>query len=470
MPLAPMDNSVTAPGMMTSLDDCTQQLAVYGSSTSTAPLPPATAHDFKRALLDYLACILAGTSEPVVQAALDCVVEYGQGPHDELPVVASIARLKGPEAAFVNGVRAHALDLDDGYTQGSCHPGAVIFSAAFAAARKHSVSPARFMSAVVLGYDVTLRIAATAHPTTAVHGFHNTAIAGVFGAAAAAAAVMGLDAERLRHALGLAASFSGGVLEFLHDGSDAKRLHAGKAARDGVFCAQLAARGISGPARALEGKFGFFNAFARGEIRPEFLLKGLGQEFLISRLYFKLYPCCRHYHAAIDAARSLVKDTAIDAGAIAHVDIGLYGLGVHGHDQRHVHTLLEAQMSAPCAVALALLDANVTIQSFRPESLGRQVLQDLMLKIETREDELCERLYPSVRSGVVTVHLKNGERHERRVESPKGEEMNPLSDQELEEKFRSSAEGVMPGALIDNMVRLIWDFESQGGALIDQVL
>ncbi len=262
---------------MTTLDNCTQRLAAYGASTSTTPLPTEVAHDFKRALMDYSACILAGLSEPVVRSTLDLMLEDGQAPHDDLPVAALVARLKGPSAAFVNGVRAHALDLDDGYTQGSCHPGAAIFPAAFAAARKHKTSPARFMSAVALGYDVTLRIAATAHPTTAAHGFHNTAIAGVFGAAAAASAVMGLDAERSRHALGLAASFSGGVLEFLHDGSDAKRLHAGKAARDGVFCAELAARGISGPARALEGKFGFFNAFARGEIRQGHLLEGLGR-------------------------------------------------------------------------------------------------------------------------------------------------------------------------------------------------
>ena len=465
-----MDVLVTDPGMTTSLDNCTQELAAYGALASTTPLPPEVAHDFKRALLDYVACIQAGLSEPVVRAALDCTLDDGRAPHDGLSVAASIARLKGPGAAFVNGVRAHALDLDDGYTQGSCHPGAAIFPAAFAAARKHPTSPTRFMSAVALGYDVTLRIAATGHPTTAAHGFHNTAIAGVFGAAAAASAVAGLDAERLRHALGLAASFSGGVLEFLHDGSDAKRLHAGKAARDGVFCAELAARGISGPARALEGKFGFFNAFARGEIRQGYLLKGLGQEFLISRLYFKLYPCCRHYHAAIDATRAIVKEAALDASDIERVDIGLYGLGVQGHDQRRVHTLLEAQMSAPCAVALALLDANVTIESFRPESLGRQALQDLMLKIDTRQDALCEQLYPSVRSGVVTVHLKNGERHERRVESPKGEETNPLSDQELEEKFRSNAKGVLPAPVIDDVIRRIWQFESEGSALIEQAL
>lgn len=451
-----------------SLDNYTRRLAEYTSSVGARSLPPQVVHDFKRALLDYSACILAGTSEPVVRSVLECVLDdYGFPPGS--PLESSFSRLSGSNAAFVNGVRAHALDLDDGYTQGSCHPGAVIFPAALAAAKKYKASPDRVISAVVLGYDVMLRISAAAHPTTAKHGFHNTAVAGVFGAAAATAVVMGFDLKKTVHTLGLAASFSGGILEFLEDGSDAKRLHAGKAARDGLLCAEMAARGISGPSTALEGKFGFFNAFARGEIRPEFLEDGLGQKFLISNAYFKLYPCCRHYHAAIDAACLLRQEKHIEISQIQRVEIGLYGLGVKGHDQKTVHTLLEAQMSAPCAVALALLDQSVTSQSFGDDSLSRQQLKELMLKTETIEDPLCEKLYPAVRSGVVSLQMKTGERHEYRVQNPRGEETNPLSDRELEEKLAKNAWDVMPPAQINDLISQIWRFESSGSELIENV-
>lgn len=449
------------------LEHCSASLAHYIASAGERVLPAPVIHDFKRALLDYSTCVLTGTHEPVVQALLDCLPD---GRTDTPRTVKCLAtRLNGTDAALIHGVRAHALDFDDGYTQGSCHPGAPIFSAAFAAAKKYGANPERIVRAVVLGYDIMLRVAATGHPTTAQNGFHNTAIAGVFGAAAAAAVVLGLDSTKANHTLGLAASFAGGVLEFLEDGSDSKRLHAGKAARDGLLCAEMAARGISGPERGLEGKFGFFKAFARGEIRPQFLLEGLGERFLIANAYFKLYPCCRHYHAAIDAARALREEEPFDIADIERVVIGLYALAVEGHDQKAVHTLLEAQMSAPCAISLALLDQNVAIQSFNPDSLARAAFLQLMQKMETRVDAVCEDLYPRVRSGVVTIYLKDGRTLEQRVENPKGEEANPLTDEELEEKFVSNVKGIITDQQISQVIALIRNFERDGAALLGEL-
>lgn len=447
--------------------NCSRRLAEYVSSAGHRPLSARVVHDFKRALLDYSACLLAGTSEPIVRSMLECLT--GDTAGAPLSIRGLAEKLSGTDAAFINGVRAHALDFDDGYTQGSCHPGAVIFPAVLAAAKTYRATPQRIVEAVVVGYDVMMRISATAHPTTAKFGFHNTAVAGVFGAAAACAVVIGLDTERSLHALGLAASFAGGVLEFLHDGSDAKRLHAGKAARDGLLCAQMAARGISGPAQGLEGKFGFFNAFTRGEIRSQFLLDGLGEKFLISSTYLKLYPCCRHYHAAIDAACALRDEHDVDVQQIERVEIGLYALGVKGHDQKVVHTLLEAQMSAPCGVSLALLDRSVSHQSFSPESLARAEFKNLMQKMDTQEDALCEGLYPEVRSGVVRLHLAGGRTLEKRVENPKGEEANPLPDADLEEKFVKNSHGIIPDEQIKRILQSIWDFERQGAALLGEI-
>lgn len=449
------------------IDNASLTLAHYIAASGRRALPPQVVHDFKRALLDYASCLLAGTGEPVVRSMLECLVDDELGATSSIQALAS--RLTGTNAAFLNGIRAHAMDFDDGYTQGSCHPGAAIFPAALAVAKKYGSTPGRIISAVVAGYDVMLRISATAHPTTAKFGFHNTGVAGIFGATAACAVVMDLDTDKSLAAMGLAASFAGGVLEFLEDGSDAKRLHAGKAARDGLLCAQMAARGISGPARGLEGRFGFFNAFARGEIRPEFLLEGLGEKFLVSHAYFKLYPCCRHYHAAIDAARSLRQDHELDVDQIERVDIGLYGLGVQGHDQQVVRTMLEAQMSAPCAVALSLLDGNVTRQSFSADSLAREELKRLMQKTQARQDAVCESLYPRVRSGMVRVHFKSGGFLDKRVEDPKGEESNPLSDQELEEKFVENSQGIISDAQIRRTAQLIWNFDERGTALLGEI-
>ena len=427
-------------------------IAEYASAANQKSLPTCVTHDFKRALLDYMSCIISGSKEPIVSALASCLDSDKKSSSPSFDIYNN---------AFINGVRAHAIDFDDGYTQGSCHPGAVIFPAVFSIAKKYNSSTDEIIKAVVLGYDVMLRIAATVHPTSAKYGFHNTSIAGIFGAAAAAASIIGLDPKKMRNALGLAASFSGGILEFLEEGADSKRLHAGKAARDGVLCAEMAARGISGPNHFLEGNFGFFNAFTRNEIRSNFIIDSIGQKFLISDVYFKLYPCCRHYHAAIDAALDLKSEVNFQINEIKSIEIGLYEIAVKGHDQKIIKNLLEAQMSAPCAISLALLDNEVSNTSFSTSSLDRLDFQRTIEKTTTVIDPLCESIYPSVRSGVVTLTLTNGTQLQKRIDNPKGESSNPLSDTDLEKKFINNSKSIISNDKISEILEKIWNFDNK---------
>ena len=427
-------------------------IAEYASAANQKSLPTCVTHDFKRALLDYMSCIISGSKEPIVSALASCLDSDKKSSSPSFDIYNN---------AFINGVRAHAIDFDDGYTQGSCHPGAVIFPAVFSIAKKYNSSTDEIIKAVVLGYDVMLRIAATVHPTSAKYGFHNTSIAGIFGAAAAAASIIGLDSKKMRNALGLAASFSGGILEFLEEGADSKRLHAGKAARDGVLCAEMAARGISGPNHFLEGNFGFFNAFTRNEIRSNFIIDSIGQKFLISDVYFKLYPCCRHYHAAIDAALDLKSEVNFQINEIKSIEIGLYEIAVKGHDQKIIKNLLEAQMSAPCAISLALLDNEVSNTSFSTSSLDRLDFQRTIEKTTTVIDPLCESIYPSVRSGVVTLTLTNGTQLQKRIDNPKGESSNPLSDTDLEKKFINNSKSIISNDKISEILEKIWNFDNK---------
>jgi len=427
-------------------------IAEYASAANQKSLPTCVTHDFKRALLDYMSCIISGSKEPIVSALASCLDSDKKSSSPSFDIYNN---------AFINGVRAHAIDFDDGYTQGSCHPGAVIFPAVFSIAKKYNSSTDEIIKAVVLGYDVMLRIAATVHPTSAKYGFHNTSIAGIFGAAAAAASIIGLDPKKMRNALGLAASFSGGILEFLEEGADSKRLHAGKAARDGVLCAEMAARGISGPNHFLEGNFGFFNAFTRNEIRSNFIIDSIGQKFLISDVYFKLYPCCRHYHAAIDAALDLKSEVNFQINEIKSIEIGLYEIAVKGHDQKIIKNLLEAQMSAPCAISLALLDNEVSNTSFSTSSLDRLDFQRTIEKTTTVIDPLCESIYPAVRSGVVTLTLTNGTQLQKRIDNPKGESSNPLSDTDLEKKFINNSKSIISNDKISEILEKIWNFDNK---------
>jgi 2-methylcitrate dehydratase PrpD len=331
-----------------------------------------------------------------------------------------------------------------------------------AAAEVHGAAPRGIILAAVVGYDVMCRIAAAGHPSTARRGWHNTAIAGVFGAAAAVSKLLGLDAMQTRNALGLAGSFSGGIREYLDEGAEVKRIHPGKAARDGLLCAEFAKRGITGPSKVLEGRHGYGSTHANGEMKWDRLFMGLGKRYEIEHAYFKPYPCCRHYHAAIDGILALRAAHGFQAKDVRHVDIGLYAVGVNGHDHKHADNLLDAQMSAPVAAALAVVDGEIAAHHFLPDSLARPEVRRLIDASDARLDDECERIYPGRRSGFVRIDLADGRRLEKRVLDPKGEVENPMTDEDLKHKFTVNCEPVAGGAKCERLMELIWSFDEAG--------
>jgi len=414
-------------------------------------------HAFKRALLDHVTCALAGACMPVSRALLSYYQETDAA--RVATVFGSGVKLSAPNAALVNGANTHGLDFDDGTTHGSAHPSGAIFPAVLAAAEQHGASPRAVVVAAVMGYDVMIRIAAAMHPATARRGFHNTALAGVFGAAAGVASLLKLDAAQTNHALGLAGSFAGGIREYLDDGAEVKRIHPGKAARDGLLCAEFARRGITGPGKVLEGRYGFAATHAGGEFKWHRLLDGLGRRYEISDVYFKPFPCCRHYHSVMDGIQSLRAVHNIRAGDVASLRLGIYSVGVHGHDHKRCANILDAQMSAPVGAALALADEDVAAHSFLPDNLARPVVRRLVDLAETRVDEECERIYPGRRSGVVEIGLKDGRKFEARVLDPKGEGENPMSDADLERKFTANCAPVIGKEKCDTVLETVWHFD-----------
>ena len=431
----------------------TARLAEFASGLRYEQLAPATRRAFGRACLDYFTSAVTGSAQPTTRALLAFVLaSEGSG---ACTVIGRSERLSASQAAFVNGAAAHGLDFDDGHTHGSAHPGSVIFSAALAVAEQQGSTPDELVASVVVGYDVMLRICSAIHPRSARRGWHNTAVAGVFGATAAAGVLLRLDASRMLHALGLAGSFAGGLRAFLAEGADIKRLHPGKAARDGVVCAGLAAAGITGPAEILEGKLGFFTAFVDGAGDRGALLDGLGERFLIEEVYFKPYPCCRHFHGALDAVLALRSELRIGVADVERMEIGLYGPGAHGHDHKHADNLLDAQMSAAVTAAVALRDGKLSLASYDPAGLMAPDLRRLIDATETVVDAECDRLYPARRSARVTLTLRDGRRAEMRVLDPRGEGENPLSDAELETKFIANAGDVLGAQRAGELLALV---------------
>lgn len=432
------------------------RLAAHVAGMRYEDLPAPAVHAFRRALLDHVTCAIAGSAMPVSRALLSYYQETDAS--RAATVVGAEARLSAPNAALVNGANTHGLDFDDGTTQGSAHPSGAVFPAVLAAAEQHGSGPREVVAAVVAGYDVMVRIAAAMHPVTAKRGFHNTALAGVFGAAAGVSRLLKLDAGQANHALGLAGSFAGGIRQYLDDGAEVKRIHPGKAARDGLLCAEFARRGITGPGKVLEGRYGFADTHAGGEFKWARLFDGLGSRWEIESIYFKPYPCCRHYHSAIDGILALREQHAIRPQDVASVRLGLYSVGVHGHDHRHCDNLLDAQMSAPVGAALALADGEVVAHRFLPESLARPEVRRLVDLAETRVDDECERLYPARRSGAVEIGLADGRKFAARVLDPKGEGENPMTDADLERKLVANCEPLIGAKRCEALRAAVWRF------------
>ena len=434
--------------------EVTRALAEYVAGIEFQRLPEAAVHAFRRALLDYVTCAISGSGMEPTRQVLDYLRSWDRS--GEACVVANEARLACPNAAFVNGTSAHGLDFDDGYTQGSVHPAGAVFPALLAVAERIGANIEDVIAAGVAAYDVTLRIAASVHPHSARRGFHNTPTAGVFGAAAGVSRLLGLDAGRTLNAIGLAGSFAGGLREYVAEGADVKRIHPGKAARDGIVCAELALRGLSGPSRVLEGRYGFAQAMSGGNADLSRLTAGLGKTFEICSAYFKPYPACRHFHSALDAICMIARRRAFAPQDVESVEIGLYDVGVQGHDHKHAYSLLDAQMSAPVSTALAVVFGDVTATTYDRANIDSPEVKRIADATTVVVDPECERLYPRRRSGVARVQLKDGSKLEERVLDPRGEGENPMTDDDLTHKFVSNCRPILGDPKCARVLETVW--------------
>jgi len=435
-------------------------LASHAASTTYAGLPDDVLPAFKRALLDFLACAIAGSTMPVSNAMLSYFEENDAS--RAATVLGSGRKLSASNAAFVNGANAHGLDFDDGYMQAAAHPGAAVFPAVLARAEQLGSSAQDVITAIVIGYDVMLRIGAAIHPVAAQRGFHNTAIAGVFGAAAGVANLAKLDSKQTLNALGLAGSFASGIREYLDEGAEVKRIHPGKAARDGLLCAEFAARGITGPSKVLEGRYGLFHTHVDDQVRWERLLDGLGTRYEIASIYFKPYPSCRGTHALIEGIQGLRAQHGFSPKQDAHVELGGNALSIHAHDYKHHENVLDAQMSVPYTAALAVLYGDVTAQMFLPETMERPEVDALVQRVDAYVDDECERMYPAKRSAVVRIQLENGRKLEKRLVDPKGDLDNPMSDDDLARKLIGNCEPVIGKARCSSLLDQVRRFETLG--------
>jgi len=434
----------------------TEQLSAFLVAIKSANLPASVLDDAKYYTLDWLGSAIAGTvTEPGRMLLAQAASQAGKG----ATVVGLGDERNADLAALTNGGLSHIVEMDDLDRGSVVHPAAPIIPAALAVAEREGASGLDFLTAVVLGYEVAIRVG-EAVGRSHYRFWHNTATCGVFGAAAAAGWLLGLDAEQMVWALGNAGTMAAGLWEFIADGAMSKHLHAGRAASSGLLAADLARRGFTGARRILEGERGFFAATS-SDARPELVTQGLIPgiaDYKISGVSIKPYPSCRHTHPAIDAALALHQEHVPVPDQIARIEVETYQAALDLIDNPNPTHSYAAKFSLQYCVACALARGRVGLDDFGYEVLGDEAVRGLMARMSVGLSEELDERYPQEWPARVRVALADGRELTRLVKVPRGDPENPLTQAELEEKFRLLITGTgyeeIADALIEGVNRL----------------
>jgi len=444
-----------------SQSDPTARLAAFLSTLQPDAVPAAVLERTKDLVLDHLACALhslrlpwstivrdyAGTIGGRAQSTI-----YGHGRTDRL------------SAALANGTAAHGIELDDTHNESFSHPGAAVIPAAFAVAEAQGATGRTFLAAVVAGYEAQCRAGAAAGPGLMPGGVHPTSSAGVFGATAAVARLLGLDTARTESAFGLGLSMVSGAMQFTEDGENTmvKRLHGGLPARSGIMAAELAAAGMRGPRQSLEGRYGFLNVFAH-KANPERLVSDLGERWEVDGVGLKVYACCRIFHSFIDAIRESRDEQQWNVADLEDIEVRLPPVALEGRMQYQPASVMAAQYSLPYATAATLLLDPRDPRSFSEEAIARPEVNALMKRVKGMPAPELDRYMPAKFPGGVRFTFRGGKVVERTTLDCVGTPERPLDRDGVIGKFRSLTNGVVDAELQDRIVDAVIDLDAEDG-------
>lgn len=369
----------------------------------------------------------------------------------EKGVVAGTKYRATPEyCCLANGCFSHSLELDDVVSEASLHPGVVVFPAALSAAEVSGASGRDFVTAVVAGYEVMIRVGKAINPAEHYkHGFHPTGTCGTFGAAAVVAKLFGMNEEEIISAFGISASKAASSMEFLNDGAWTKRFHPGWAAHSGYLAASLAGKGFVGPSTGIGGKYGFLNSYSHGA-SFDLAVEELGSSFLTLNTSIKPHACCRYNQSPIDAAIELVGKSSISSADIKSIDVKLVSSGIQlvGEPieaKRSPSNEVDAQFSLPFAIASAILYGRLSLEEYRQEIFNSSEVKELMEKVSCSSDPELDKEFPKKWPCKIEITTVDGGYYEHRLDYPKGDPENPLSQEEIVSKFETLTSDMEPG-------------------------
>jgi 2-methylcitrate dehydratase PrpD len=402
-----------------------RQYAQFTSHLGWRDLPDDVRGVAVELFADWFANAVAGYGSPLTQALLAMA-----------PVAGGAVRIGDLEpadplsAALINASAAHALEFDDSYRAGLYHPGAPVIGAAVSAACLADASGADLLAGIVAGYEVSLRLAAAINPAH-YKIWHTTGTVGAFGAAAAAAHILGLSAGQTAGAFGLAGTQAAGLWEVLPETPVAKNLHPAKAAHSGLMAAMLAQRGIDGPTTIFEGQQGFFAATVPAPVDIGQCVAGIGEQWLTLETTFKAYPVCGHAMTPIEAALQLVGQVAIED--IETIEVRVHPVSLQVAGEPAPASAAQAKFSIPYCVAVALTKQRVGLAEFSPETLNDPVIRRLLGRTALVADDTLGRV-PGQRPARITLGFAHGVFLSAQADLRKGDPERSMTGAEKRDK------------------------------------
>ena len=435
-----------------------QQFAEFAVATEYGKLPNDVVAMTRLCFLDWLGSAIAGSGKRPTDILAALAKELGGNPEATVIPGGFRARTNAPLAALVNGAASHVVEMDDLHMASVFHPAAPIIPAVLAVAEREGSSGEDLIAAIVVGYEVGIRLGEAAGPSH-YKRWHTTATCGTFAAAAAAGRLLGLSAEEMVWALGSAGTQAAGLFEFLADGAMSKQLHTAKAAMDGMLSALLAQKGFTGATRIVEGERGFLRAMSP-EPRPQRLTEGLGAgSYRITENAFKSHAACYHTHSSIDAALAIRSRHALRGEQVKRASARITGAAMDVLANVEAKTPWAAKFNLPFCIATALAYGSVGLDSFTDERLADPVLQTLMAKVQMAHDPALDAEYPDKWPAVLEVETMGGQRFEARVDYPKGDPRNALTPKELVDKFHLMTRDFLPDEKRSRLVELCLGLE-----------
>lgn len=421
----------------------TEKLAHFITGFSLKDIDESVSRKAVDCIIDTMGVAIGAANDEEITRIYDALLYFNSD--ERATVWGKSKKASLYDAALVNAMMGHTFELDDVHKRSKCHAGTVVVPAAITLGEFLNSSGEEVLEAVILGYETAVRIGmgfgVTSHR---LKGWHVTSTAGTFGASAAASKLLKLNSDQVTSALGLAGTQSSGVWAFTSGGATNKKFHPGHAAVCGIISAILASSGMKSSPNILEAEDGGLFKAMSDQYDYDKVTNALGAKFEFTDLDIKPYACCRSMHPAINAVLNIMDKTKLDIENIERIEIKTYLIAIKQCGFTSIpKNVSEAKFCLPYGVAIALFDKQVLVEQFTDERIKDKKVLDLAQKVVLIEDAEFNDMYPNKWGCELSIWMKDGEKFVERVDNAKGDPLNPLSREEISNKFVSLSSSVI---------------------------